>query len=78
MQSNNINLTAVFEYVGDCGYIAYLEEQAQMNAVGITLSEAKKNLYKRIVEAGKFNIESKSIKIESKYKILIPKLHVQG
>ena len=77
MQSNNINLTAVFEYIGDAGYIAYLEEQAQMNAIGITLSEAKRNLYKKILQATNFNTESRLIKIESKYKILIPKLQAQ-
>ncbi len=77
MQSNNVNLTVVFEYIADAGYIAYLEEQAQMNAIGMTLSEAKKNLYKRILQAGKFNTESKLIRIEAKYKILIPKLQAQ-
>lgn len=77
MQSNFINLTAIFEYIGDAGYIAYLEDQAQMNAVGITISEAKQNLYKRILQAEKFNTESKVIRIDSKYKILVPKLQAQ-
>jgi len=65
----DVKFTAVFEEVGEGGYVAYLEEMPGVNTQGETLEEAKINLqetFKLVIETQRTLQEE-----ESKHKTLI-------
>jgi hypothetical protein len=66
MTINHRQLTEIFEYIADAGYVAYTEETARINSVGIKIAEAKQNLYRKFkMREKKFNTKGKLVSIDT-------------
>jgi hypothetical protein len=70
-----LNLTSVFEYIADAGYIAYNEEFSQTDTSGAEVANAGDNLLMRYKwQEKKFNSKYKLLKKENIYRYLFPRL----
>ena len=78
MLNQTIELTAVFEYIADAGYVAYAEELNRIHAIGVRLKGAKKHFVKEIkMQDKRFDSSGRLVEIVTKCRLLIPKLTAQ-
>jgi hypothetical protein len=70
--------TAIFEYIADAGYTAYIKELEQFNSKGVKLARTTIRSFRKLKQQRKkYDAKGRLVEIITTHSFLIPKLSIE-